>query len=307
MILQDTTLQSQPETLFEHAIRLLNYPFINQKEFQVSVLSLALFFLLIVIAVTVSKLVRSILERRVLPRFGNIDDGLRYTLLRVLHYLIIVAGFLYGLKLGFSVDLTSIAVILSFLSVGVGFGLQYVAADVISGFILLFERPAHVGDRLKLDDGIEGRVEHINIRSTTIITNENMAVIVPNSKLVQNKFVNYSHGEPNVRLNIAVPVATGSDIDNVDRALIEAAKSVDSVLDSPPPRVHFAGITETALNFEIRVWINEPHRHPQIRSAVNFAIARMFEKYNIATPVPQLAVNLTSTAASSQEAARSRQ
>jgi small-conductance mechanosensitive channel len=221
------------------------------------------------------------------------DLGLQYTLLRLVHYVIITIGVLYALKIGFSVDLTSVAVILGFLSLGIGFGLQYLAADVASGFILLFERPVRVNDRVRLEDGIEGRVDHISLRSTIIVTNENMTVIIPNSKLVQNKLVNYSRGT-NVRLNIPVGVAYGSDLQKVSQALVEAAGTVDQVLTTPPARAHFAGFGESSLEFEIRVWINEPHNHPQIRSKVNFAIDGAFRKYNIEIPFPQRDLHLRS-------------
>ncbi len=169
--------------MLERIIRVLNYPFVNQEEFKVSILSLLLLVLVVGIATIVSRYLRRFLESRFLPKI-NVEAGLRYTLLRLVHYAIIALGVLYGLKIGFSVDLTSVAVILGFLSVGIGFGLQYIASDMVSGFILLFERPIRVGDRLRLKEGIEGRVEKISLRSTIILTNENMAVIVPNSKLL---------------------------------------------------------------------------------------------------------------------------
>jgi len=290
VIFQDEGVQAATsETLLERVLRILNYPFIHQRDFQVSVLSLCLFVLVLIAAVVISKIVRRLLEKRVLDR---LDAGLRYTLLRVLHYVIMVAGFLYALKLGFSLDLTSVAVLLSFLSVGIGFGLQYVAADVLAGFILLFERPVHVGDRIKLDDGVEGKVERISIRATVIITNENMAVILPNSKLTQNRFINYSHGERSVRLNIPVGVAYGSDLEIVSKALIEAANAVPEVLKSPAPRPHFQGFGDSALDFQIRVWINTPHKHPQIRSKINFEIERAFRTYNLEIPFPQRDVRI---------------
>ncbi|HSO75631.1 MAG TPA: mechanosensitive ion channel domain-containing protein, partial [Blastocatellia bacterium] len=152
---------------------------------------------------------------------------------------------------------------------------------------LLFERPIRVGDRLRLKEGIEGRVEKISLRSTIITTNENMAVIVPNSKLLQNELINYSYPTQKVRLNIPVGVAYGSDLDKVSEALLDAARSVEEVLSAPDPRVHFSGFGDSCLNLEIRVWINEPHRHPQIRSKINFAIDRVFRECNIEIPFPQ--------------------
>jgi small-conductance mechanosensitive channel len=294
LILQDqAVLPAGEETLLQRIIRYLNTPFIEQQgSFKVSILSLILLVLVIVIASLISRYVRRFLKARVLSRV-HMDLGLQYTLLTLVHYLIITVGLLYGLKIGFSVDLTSVAVILGFLSLGIGFGLQYLAADLASGFILLFERPVRVNDRVRLEDGTEGRVDHISLRSTIIVTNENMTVIIPNSKLVQNKLVNYSRGT-SVRLNIPVGVAYGSDLTKVSSALVEAAASINQVLKTPAPRAHFAGFGDSWLEFEIRVWINEPHKHPQIRSKINFAIDAAFRKYNIEIPFPQRDVRLRS-------------
>lgn len=120
-----------------------------------------------------------------------------------------------------------------------------------------------------------------------------MTVIMPNSKLVQTKLVNYSRGS-NVRLNIPVGVAYGSDLDKVTEALLEAAGSVEQVLKTPASRVHFAGFGYSSLDFEIRVWINEPHKHPQIRSKLNFVIDAAFRKHNIEIPFPQRDVHIRS-------------
>ena len=285
MILQDEpSIQSFGDSVVERIIKYLNYPFVNQKEVHVSILSLLLLVLIILIATLVSRYARRILQKRVLPRF-HVESGLQYTLLRLVHYLIIAVGVLYGMKIGFSVDLTSVAVIVGFLSVGIGFGLQYAASDIASGFILLFERPVRIGDWIALDGGLEGRVERISLRSTIIVTNENMAVILPNSKLVQNKFVNYSYGSQLVRLNIPIGVADGSDMDKVSEALREAARSVKEVLSDPEPNVHFSGFGDSSFDLQIRVWINEPRDHSTVRSRVNFAVERAFQKYGIQTPV----------------------
>ncbi len=294
MILQgEPSTPSFGDTVIARIVRYLNYSFVDQKEFKVSILSLLLLVLVVVIATIISRYTRRFLQKRVFPRF-HIEAGLQYTLLRLVHYVIIALGVLYAMKIGFSVDLTSVAVIVGFLSVGIGFGLQYVASDIASGFILLFERPVGIGDWVALDGGIEGRVERISLRSTLIITNENMAVIMPNSKLVQNKFVNYSYGSQLVRLNIPVGVAYASDLDKVSEALLEAARSVKEVLSEPAPGVHFAEFGDSSLDLQIRVWINEPRDHTTIRSKVNFAIERSFRKHNIEIPFPQRDVHLRS-------------
>jgi small-conductance mechanosensitive channel len=280
----------------------LNTPFIRQEgTFKVSIISLVLLIVIIFIATLVSRYTRRFLRKRVLPRF-HIEIGLQYTLLRLVHYVIIALGVLYAIKIGFSVDLTSVAVILGFLSVGIGFGLQYAASDIASGFILLFERPIRIGDWLSLDGGVEGRVESISLRSTVVVTNENLAVIMPNSKLVQNKFINYSYGTQNVRLNIPIGVAYGSDLQTVKTALIEAARSVKEVLSDPAPIVHFSGFGDSALNLQIRVWIDEPRNHTTIGSKINFAIDEAFRKYNIEIPFPQRDIHIRRDPAVAAEA-----
>ena len=118
-----------------------------------------------------------------------LDPGLRYTIARLVNYLLITIGVIIALKIGFDLDLTSIAVAFTALSVGIGFGLQYLAADIASGFILLFERPIRVGDRITIGDD-EGDVQSINLRTTIVSTNDQISIIVPNSKLVSQRVIN---------------------------------------------------------------------------------------------------------------------
>lgn len=277
--------------LLEKVVQYLNYPFINQPQFKVSLLSLIMLSVLMAVVFSISHYVRKLLGRT--RWMMQVDAGLRFTILRILHYLIVAGGVLYGLKIGFNADLTSIAVLIGFLSVGIGFGLQYIASDLISGLILLFERPIRVGDRLKLAD-IEGRVEDIQIRTTLIITNDNIAVIVPNSDLVRNQVINWSYGSHRVRLRIPVGVSYGSDLDKVRQALIDAGKSVTEVLDDPAPNVHLKAFGDSSIDFDLLVWISEPHKSPQIRSNVNFAIARTFRERDIEIPFPQRDLHIKS-------------
>src|SRR5262249_49188188 len=153
-------------------------------------------------------------------------------------YAITIIGVLVAIKQAFAVDLTSLAVIFTALSVGIGFGLQYLAADIASGFILLFERPIRVGDRITIGDD-EGDVDSINLRTTVVTTNDRIAIIVPNSKLVSQRVINWSYGDPRARIAIQVGVADDSDIELVTKTLIESAQGVDHVLTDPSPRVQF--------------------------------------------------------------------
>lgn len=289
MIFQANPPPSSLSAIVEKIIHVLNYHFITQPV-QVSIMSLLLFLLVLIGGLAVSRYTRRFISKRVFPRFHHLDAGLEYTLLRVLHYVIMIGGTLWALKLGFSVDLTGIAVILGFLSVGVGFGLQYLAADLASGFILLFERPLRIGDRLRLGD-IEGRVDGIRMRSTTLITNDGIMVIVPNSELVRNKVVNWSYS-PHVRLRIPIGVAYGSDIGAVTQSLLDAAQAVDQVMKDPSPKVQLKGFGDSAIDFELLVWIDQPHDHQQIRSDLNYQIERVFREQEIEIPFPQRDLHL---------------
>ena len=167
----------------------------------VSASSLALGLIVLALTFPLARTAGSIFERR-LARRQHIDPGLRYTICRLVKYSITTVGILVALRQAFAIDLTSIAVIFTALSVGIGFGLQYIAADIASGFILLFERPIRVGDRITIGDD-EGDVQSINLRTTTVYTNNHIAIIVPNSKLVSQRVVNWSYGDPRARVPIS--------------------------------------------------------------------------------------------------------
>jgi small-conductance mechanosensitive channel len=203
----------------------------------------------------------------------------------LIRYVVITIGVLVTLKQAFAVDLTSLAVIFTALSVGIGFGLQYLAADIASGFILLFERPIRVGDRITIGED-EGDVESINLRTTVVSTNDRIAIIVPNSKLVGQRVINWSYGDPRARIAIQIGVADDSDVDLVTKTLIAAADGVEHVLPDPPPRVQFMKFGDYTLDFRLLVWTRQPRRHVQIRSDINYRIFRLFKERNIRIPHP---------------------
>lgn len=285
IFLQQETISSVSKSLWKRILDVLNYKFIEQKDYSVSILSLIIFVLVIFIAVLLSRYLRRFLKKRVIARL-QVDPGIEYSLLRVIHYTIVALGLIYALKAGFGADLTSVAVILGFLSVGIGFGLQYLASDLVSGVILLFERPMRVGDRVKVGD-MEGQVRAIRIRTTIIITADNLAVIVPNSEMVKNRFTNFSLGSPEVRVHIPVGVAYESDVDKVTEALLEAAYSVDDVMRSRPAEVRFKEFGDSSLNFELLVWVDDPQKYLRVRSKVNYEIFRVFNEKGIEIPFPQ--------------------
>jgi len=221
------------------------------------------------------------------------DIGTRYTLSRISQYLIITIGGLISFDF-IGIDLSSLTVIFGLLSVGIGFGLQNVTSNFISGLIILFERPISVGDRVMVNN-IEGDVTEINIRSTMVQTVNNVSIIVPNSEFVSKDVVNYSHGDTSYRLDINVGVAYGSDLDTVLQAMKEVADQNKRVMERPKPEVHLIEFGKSSWNMQLRVWIADVKDHPQIRNQLNQTIVRTFRKYNVEIPFPQRDLHLRSS------------
>lgn len=262
----------------------LNQPY-RVGSVEISVTRLIQGIVILAIAFLLSRTLSRLLQRRIAKK-AYLDPGLRYTLGRVAQYLIITLGVVLALKAAFNLDLTSIAVIFTALSVGIGFGLQYLAADIASGFILLFERPVRVGDHITIADD-EGDVQSINLRTTVVSTNDRVSIIVPNSRLVSQRLINWSYGDPRVRIAIPVGVAYASDIQLVTNTLLTAAEDVHNVLNDPPPKVQFLKFGDWSLDFRLLVWTNRPRLHPQIRSDINYRIERLFREAGIEIPFPQ--------------------
>jgi potassium efflux system protein len=273
--------------------------YINHKftigNFSISVTSLAIGVAIFLFALLISRGLQSFLHRRMEQR-GNIDPGIQYTIFRLAHYVVITLGILFALRSAFGLDLTSLAVIFTALSVGIGFGLQFIAGDIAAGFILLFERPVRVGDFVTCDsDGkgeIQGRVQSINLRTTLVMTNDRLAVIIPNSKLVNQRLINWSYADRRARVAIPIGVSNDADVELVRKTLLRAAEGVKFVLDDPAPSVQFLSFSESSLDFRLLVWTANPRRHPQIRSDINYRIRQLFIEENIETPYPQLDIHL---------------
>ena len=257
---------------------------------KVSVMTFVTGVLVFVGTLLAARAISAVIERRIAKR-QYIDPGIRYTVARLTNYLVLTLGTLYALKAAFSLDLTSIAVVFTALSVGIGFGLQYIASDIASGFILLFERPIRIGDRVTIGAD-EGDVQSINLRTTVVTTNDRISVIVPNSKLIRERVVNWSYGDPRARVSIPIGVAPNSDVALVTRTLLRAAEGVDDVLEQPEPKVQFVRFGDSSFDFRLLLWTNKPRAHIQIRSDVNYRIEKLFREAGIEIPSPEFNVRL---------------
>lgn len=260
-------------------------------DFPFSIATLTLGLLAIIFAVLCSRYLRSFIERR-MASHKHLDPGVQFTILRLVHYFVITVGIIVALRIAVSADFTSLAVAFTALSIGIGFGLQFIAGDIASGFIILFERPVRVGDYITIPgpDGklTEGLVRSINLRTTIVMTNDNVAAVVPNSKIVNQNFLNWTYNrERRVRIAIPVGVSYDADPEHITATLLRAAEGVQFVLEEPKPTVQFMDFAESTLNFRLLAWSDKPRRHLLVKSALRYNIHRLFKEEGIEMPFPQ--------------------
>lgn len=269
---------------FQYIWDLLQVQLFTIQNTPVTFMKLIIFILLLIGFSFLASFVKRVLNNRVLPRFVK-DSGLRYTLSRMSQYIVVVIGVFISFQF-LGINMTGLAVIFGFLSVGIGFGLQNVTSNFISGLIVLFERPISVGDRVSVSD-IEGDIEEINIRSTTVKTLDNISIIVPNSEFVSRNVINFSHGDTTYRLSINVGVSYSSDLDKVLKALNEVAEESNDVLKTPKHDVHLRSFGDSSWDMKLLVWIPDVKKRYQVQNELNQAIVRKFAEYEIEIPFPQ--------------------
>jgi small-conductance mechanosensitive channel len=252
-----------------------------------------LFLVLIAIAVIalLARGVRRLLLNYILDK-TPLDLSVRHAVATSAQYLIVIVGFLLLLQSAAEIDLTMLGLVAGGVGVGVGFGLQNIANNLISGFFILFERPIKVGDRIEVGE-VHGHVVHIAARATTVRTNDNIDIIIPNSSFTSFNVINWSHGDQRVRFRIPVSVAYGSDARLVERLLLEVAEENENVLKEPSPRVVFWAFGDSALEFQLRVWTTRMlHRRGVFFGQLNLAIYEKFQQRGIQIPFPQRDLHL---------------
>jgi len=262
----------------------LNFKLFEINKTAVTPSSIFMFVIFIAAFALTSRLLQRVLRAHLFSRM-RIDQGMQYTLTRIIHYLVMIIGAVVAFQF-IGIDLTGLAVIVGFLSVGIGFGLQNITSNFVAGVILLLERPIKVGDRIMVGNQ-EGDVVEINMRSTTIRTLNNVAVIVPNSEFVSSKLENWSYGDETVRVDVNVGVSYESDLETVIRSLREVAAEHPEVLKNPAPDVLHTGFGDSAWNMRLRIWLEDSQRHLEVHSEINCAIVRKFQQHGIEIPFPQ--------------------
>ncbi len=283
--------------IYEQILRWMNMPLVHIGASPVTFSGLITAVLVFLVFVFLSGVIQKIFVRRIVEQL-KMEAGMAYAFTRVVHYTMLICGAVLAAQC-VGLNLGSFAVMFGFLSVGIGFGLQNVTSNFIAGLILLFERPINVGDMVTVE-GQVGKVLQINIRTTIIETGDQLAIIVPNSKFIEGSVINWSYGDPKVRVHCPVGVAYGSDVNKVKKVLLQVASENDEALKSPPADVIFLKFGDSSLDFELVVWTATPDRQGPLRSNLNFAIYEAFAKNNIEIPFPQRELHLKATPAAAE-------
>ena len=266
----------------------------------VTIGSILLLLILFASVIIIERIVQKQLIRRFLSR-TKLQPSLQFGLSRIIGYTLIAVGFYVAFQL-VGVDLSSLAIIAASLGVGIGFGLQNIINNLVSGIIILAERPISIGDRIEVA-GVAGRVTKIQLRSTTMVTNDNITMIVPNADFISNTVTNWSHGDPKVRIRVPVGVAYGSDLKLLQRLLLEAAAEHPKALRDPSPVVLFTEFGDSSLNFELGVWTQEMTATPiHFTSEMNFIIDQKLRENDIEIPFPQRDLHVRSGLPAAAEA-----
>lgn len=241
-----------------------------------------------------------VVERWLTRRFvarrdsNNGSAGVIHAVATILRYIVFGASFLVVLDT-MGIDLSAVVVVFGTLGIGIGLAIQPLLTNFISGIVLLLERSIKIGDRIEVGD-LVGDVARISMRSTTVVTNDSIAVIVPNGLLATSQIINWTHTGHQVRFRIPVGVSYRSEPEAVAEVLIEVAMNHPGVLRDPAPDVLFDGFGDSALNFILRISTQDyAHRPGVIRSELNFAIHRAFREHEIEIPFPQRDIHIKST------------
>lgn len=270
----------------------LAYPLFTLGDRSLTVALVCKLLLLFGLVLGAEYVLRRFFTKRLLNR-TKLDAPLQYAIARISGYLFILLGFYIALT-AVGLNLSSLAVVAGAVGIGIGFGLQNIIHNFVSGIIILAERPIALGDRIEVS-GVAGTVSKIRLRSTEIITNDNISIIVPNSDFVTHPVTNWSHGDARVQIRVPIGVAYGTDVAQLRTLLEEVAAENPDVLKSPETTVYFEGFGDSALLFELGVWTaTMTHSPRRFRSDLNFAIERKLREHQIEIPFPQRDLHLKS-------------
>ena len=269
--------------------------FLNVPLFSIGAVSLTLWkvlYLIVLLALLyylTSKLTKFIVYK--LLAKSNIELGVRVATGSIVRYAILTVGFIVILQTA-GINLSSLTILLGALGVGIGFGLQNITNNFVSGLIILFERPIKVGDRIEVS-GITGNVVNVSMRATTIVTNDNISIIVPNSEFISGTVINWSHSDRVVRFRLPIGVSYNEDPERIRSILLDVARNCPGVLSDPEPSVQLREFSDSSIDFELRVWTTDYVDRPgRMNSILYFEIWKSFKEHGVEIPFPQRDVHI---------------
>lgn len=260
----------------------------GQLEF-VTLASLTLAIIVIVATVLLARNIPGLLEITILPKLPT-DAGGRFAITAIARYAIAVAGVLVAFGV-IGIGWSKVQWLVAAMTVGLGFGLQEIFANFVSGLMLLFERPIRIGDTVTVGN-VSGTVTRIRIRATTITAWDRKELVIPNKEFITGQIVNWSLSDSIVRLVVPVGIAYGSDTDLAEKLIFEAARETPHILDDPPTKALFVGFGDSSLNYELRVFVPSVDHFLQVRHDLHKAIDRKFRRAGVEIAFPQRDVHL---------------
>jgi small-conductance mechanosensitive channel len=256
---------------------------------------LIIYALLLLVAMAVSRL----LEGR-LSTTKSLESGVRMGLVKVIRYCLVGFAVLIALSAS-GLDLTTLTIIGSALGVGVGFGFQKVASNLISGFLILFDRSVRPGDVISIGNSY-GWVEKMGARYIVVRDTSGVDTLIPNEEMITSQVINWSYGDRHIRLKLPVQISYGDDPELAIRLLLEASTVSERVITDPVPTAGLMEFGDNGINLELRVWIDDPEEGvSNVRSDINLAIWRLFKANDISIPFPQRDVHLVPGCVKTQE------
>ena len=262
---------------------ILQYQLFHIGHQPITLMTIIVFVFAFVVVILFSKLIRRILLKKVFPR-NEVNEGVARSIARIINYLVLVVGFLIALQAS-GIDVSILFAGGAAIMVGVGFGLQNIANNFISGLIILFERPIKEGDFIEIA-GKTGTVETISARSTKIKTTTGIMIIVPNSFFIEKEVINRSYVDK-TQIDIPVTISHDENFEKVKEILLRLGNENELVLKEFPPAVTFSEINDTGILTKLWVWIKDQEMYGAIRSQINYRILQEFRKEGIDFPVPK--------------------
>lgn len=265
--------------------KIIDYTLFQDGGFSIKVIGIIKLIVFIIVVLLVLKLIR-----KAIYKVEKIDVAKKYSIYRLIRYLIILVSIIAGLQL-FGFNLSVLVAGSAALLVGIGLGLQNLFSDFISGILLLLDSSVKVNDVIELN-GMVCTVQEINLRTTTVLTRDDKYIILPNSDLTKNQLINWTHNDLASRFEVTVGVDYSSDVAQVMEILKQAVDNQNSVLKEPSPFIRFTDFGDSSLNFSIIFWSEELFRVENIKSEMRIKIFELFKNNNITIPFPQRVVHI---------------